>query len=115
VERPEDFATDAGYFFADPEKYDKEARTKNWKPGTAVQLMEVRARLSGLEPFDHASVEAAVRGTAEALSVGASRLIHPLRLALTGVSKGPGLFELMAVLGKETCLRRIERACAVLG
>jgi glutamyl-tRNA synthetase len=42
-------------------------------------------------------------------------LVHPLRLACTGVGGGPGLFELMEVLGRETCLRRIHRAIAILG
>jgi glutamyl-tRNA synthetase len=115
VDRLEDFATNAGYFFEDPETYDEQSLKKNWKPGTGAHLREVRSRLSQVEAFDHAGVEGAIRATAEALSVGASQLIHPLRLALTGVSKGPGLFELMAVLGKETSLRRIDRACAALG
>jgi len=115
VERVEDFATTAGYFFADPESYDEQSRAQTWKSGTAAHLRQVRARLSHLETFDHAAIEGAIRATAGELSVGASHLIHPLRLALTGVSKGPGLFELMAVLGKETSLRRIDRACTALG
>jgi len=115
VERVEDFATDAAYFFADPEVYEEQARAKSWKPATAAHLRAVRAKLAGLGSFDHSAVEGAVRKTAEELAIGASHIIHPLRLALTGVSKGPGLFELMAVLGKETTLRRIEKACDRLG
>ncbi len=115
VERVEDFAKDAVYFFEDPSAFDEQSRTKSWKPETAAHLRKIRARLAGLETFDHASVEEAIRTTAASLSIGASHLIHPLRLALTGVPKGPGLFELMAVLGKETSLRRIDRACDKLG
>jgi glutamyl-tRNA synthetase len=47
--------------------------------------------------------------------VGAGKLIHPLRLAISGTSKGPGLFEMMDLLGRETCKRRIERAMVALG
>lgn len=115
VERVEDFAKDAVYFFEDPVTYEEQSRTKNWKEGTSANLQKVKTRLQQLDKFDHAGIEEAVRSTAGSLSMGAGQLIHPLRLAITGVSKGPGLFELMAVLGKETSLRRIDRACALLG
>ncbi len=115
VESAEDFAKDAVYFFEDPVTYDEQARRKSWKEGTPAHLRLVRENLSRLGAFDHNTVEETIRSTAASLSVGASHLIHPLRLALTGVSKGPGLFELMAVLGKETSLRRIDRACESLG
>ena len=72
-------------------------------------------RLASLGTFDHASVEGAVRSVAERLGLGASKLIHPLRLAVTGVSTGPGQFELMVVLSKDVCLRRIDRAISALG
>jgi glutamyl-tRNA synthetase len=78
-------------------------------------LRAVQARLDGIPVFDVRSVEEAVRVTAEQRGVGSGKIIHPLRLALTGVSQGPGLFELMTVLGKETCLRRIGQALQTLG
>ena len=56
-----------------------------------------------------------MRAAAAALGVGAGALIHPLRLVVTGVSLGPGLFELMAVIGKDACLRRIDRGLAAFG
>ena len=56
-----------------------------------------------------------VRTTATVLGIGAGGLIHPLRLTVTGVAQGPGLFELMAVIGKETSIRRIDRGLSVLG
>ena len=66
--------------------------------------------LAAQEPFDHAGIEASVRATAVAAGVNASKLIHPLRLAVSGMPVGPGLFELMALLGRDTCLRRIDTA-----
>ena len=71
--------------------------------------------LSGAEGFTAPALEAVVKEQAGILGVGAGKLIHPLRLAVSGTSKGPGLFEMMELLGREVCVRRIERALAALG
>jgi len=110
VDRVEDFVTFSPYLFKDPESYDEGARTKYWKADTPAQMGSVRAALSAQDPFDHAGIEAAVRATAEGAGVNASKLIHPLRLAVSGMPIGPGLFELMALLGRDACLRRIDNA-----
>jgi glutamyl-tRNA synthetase len=115
VDKVEEFVSFSGYFFRDPESYDEVARKKNWRDETPAQIRDVLERLQALAPFGAGDVEAAVRESAAAFGVGGGKLIHPLRLAVTGVALGPGLFELMAVLGKETCIRRIERALGVLG
>ena len=56
-----------------------------------------------------------LRALAEERGAGAGRIIHPVRLAVSGVPGGPSLFEMMAVLGREVCVRRIRRAVGVLG
>jgi glutamyl-tRNA synthetase len=115
VEKPEEFVTLGSYFFVDPEVYDDQARKKSWKPESARLMSEVAGSLRTLPEQTEGAFETAVRGVAERLKIGAGKLIHPLRLALTGVGWGPGLFEIMALLGRETCVRRIERAISVLG
>lgn len=110
VDRVEDFVTLSPYLFKDPETYDESARTKYWTPETPALMGTVRAALADQDPFDHAGIEAAVRASAQAAGVNASKLIHPLRLALSGMPIGPGLFELMALLGRDACLRRIDNA-----
>ena len=60
--------------------------------------------------FTAAALETLIREHAEAQSVGAGKLIHPIRLALTGSTASPSLFDMMEVLGKNTCLRRLETA-----
>lgn len=111
----EEFVTGGEYFFADPEVYDPEARKKNWKPESGALLENVAAGLKTLPAFTAAAIEAVVRGTAEKRGVGTGKVIHPLRLALSGKATGPGLFELAEVLGKEVCVRRIGRAIQTLG
>jgi len=111
----EDFVTAGGFCFADPSGYDPEAVKKNWKPDSAQHLREVLGVLAGLEDFSASSTEAVLRSTAERLGVGSGKLIHPVRLAVSGRSSGPGLFEMLEVLGKDICLRRLERAITTLG
>jgi len=60
--------------------------------------------------FDAHSLEVAFRQRAETLSLKAASLIHPARLALTGRTSTPGLFEVMAVLGQNICGQRIRAA-----
>ena len=115
VVRPGEFVTTGMYFFRDPASYDEQAKKKHWKPETASRLRQVISALTDLPSFSPGDVESAVRATATGLGIGAGTLIHPLRLTVTGVALGPGLFELMAVLGKETSLRRIEKGLSVLG
>jgi nondiscriminating glutamyl-tRNA synthetase len=56
-----------------------------------------------------ATTEAALRALAESKGVSAAKLIHPLRLALTGRGASPGIFDVMIVLGKDRTLRRLRR------
>jgi len=105
-----DFVDACSYFYHDPINYDEQARLKNWKAETPSQLTILLERFKSLTVFDAATVEHALRSTAEALQIGAGKLIHPLRLALSGVSNGPSLFHMAEVLGKETVVRRIELA-----
>ncbi|MFP4163056.1 MAG: glutamate--tRNA ligase [Chitinispirillaceae bacterium] len=98
------------YFFRDPESYDEKAARKNFKPEAAQYLQEIINVVSELQDFNHDELEKQYRVIAERKEVGAGKLIHPTRLAVSGVSFGPGLFELLEVLGKETVLRRLNKA-----
>jgi glutamyl-tRNA synthetase len=109
-----DFAAAGDFFFADPASYDEESKKKNWKPESPRYLTDALAALRTLSGFSAHEIEQQVRSTAERLGVGTGKLIHPLRLVITGRSTGPGLFELMEVLGQEICVRRVERALKIL-
>jgi glutamyl-tRNA synthetase len=115
VERPGEFVSTGMYFFRDPDTYDEQARKKHWKAETPDHLRRAVAAFRTMGSFSPRDVESAVRATAAAFGVGAGTIIHPLRLTITGVALGPGLFELMAVLGKETCIRRVDRGLALFG
>ncbi len=96
----------------DPSEYEAEGIKKHVKPETGRLLEALGARLDALPEWTTASTEAALRATAEAEGVSAGKLIHPVRLALTGVTVGAPLFDVAELLGKETSLRRLRKFLA---
>ncbi len=103
------------YFFNDPEAYDEKARKKHWKVDSPSRLETLIERLEALTAFDERSIEGATRTLSGQLGISAGKLIHPTRLVLSGTNMGPGLFEMMAVLGRETCIRRMKTGLERLG
>jgi len=105
-----EIAEKGSWFFVDPQSYEEAAVRKRWKPESRELLAGFRSALAAVDPFDHPGLEAAARAFVEGRGKKLGDIVHPLRLACTGVGGGPGLFELMEVLGRETCLRRIDHA-----
>ena len=110
-----DLADTGGYFFDDPAAYDEGAVKKRWKKDSAALLSAYADGLEAASAFDATRAEAMLRALAEEQGVGAGRIIHPVRLAVSGVSGGPSLFDIMDVLGRDTCVRRLRKAVEVLG
>lgn len=108
-----DFVDTAGYFYADPTSYDEATVKKRWKPESA-ELVLAFAQVLKDTAWTSSAIEACLRALCEAKGLGAAALIHPVRLAVSGVGGGPGLFEMLEVLGRECCLRRLRRAAEVL-
>ena len=104
-----------GYFFTDPEAYDPRGVKKRWKADAADRVTAYAERLESLSHFNAETLETELRDLAASSGVGAGRIIHPVRLAVSGVTAGPSLFEMLAVLGRERCVRRLRRAATVLG
>lgn len=105
-----DFVDSCPYFFADPVTYDESGKAKNWKAETPNHLRTLMEKLSALQVFDASSIEQTLRATAEQYGISAGKLIHPMRLAISGVTNGPSLFHMAETLGKETVLRRLNTA-----
>ena len=80
--------------------------------GIDALLTEVGSAFVALETFDPASIEAAVRGVAEARGVKAGTLIHALRVCMTGKTVSPGLFEVASLLGRDRVRARLRAALA---
>jgi glutamyl-tRNA synthetase len=110
-------ATYADFFFIDTPEYEASILIgkKMTRENTLEALKAAEAKLSSLESFDHDSLEDTLRPLAGDLGLKTGQLFGLLRVATTGRSATPPLFETMAVLGKERCLKRIKVALAKLG
>ena len=110
---PRDILTYGDFFFQNQVTYDPGAVQKYLRGAEAARLLQhVRRALAEASKFDRQTIEAAIRGAAAEMGVESKVVIHPLRVALTGTTVGPGLFELIEVLGKERVLERLARAIA---
>jgi glutamyl-tRNA synthetase len=88
---------------------------KHWKntAETVERLQKVRARLAAAE-WNENALEQAIRAVAEENGVGAGKVIHPLRVAVTGTGASPGMFDVLVLLGRERSLKRIDAALDML-
>ena len=82
------------------------------KDGGAENLAAARAALAATEPFDQEHVETALRGVVEERGVKPRQVFQPLRVALAGSTVSPGIFETVALLGRDETLRRVDEALA---
>ncbi|MFA7290201.1 MAG: glutamate--tRNA ligase [Melioribacteraceae bacterium] len=99
------------YFFTDPVSYEEESKAKNWKTETPELLTELAKRFALLgEITDKHDFEKPLKELAVEKEIGAGKLIHPLRLAVSGMSTGPGVYDILFIIGKEKTISRIEKA-----
>jgi glutamyl-tRNA synthetase len=102
------------FFFKAPEEFDQKVVKKRWKDHTPQILNDLMELIKGLEDFSSESCESEVKKWAEEKELGLGQVLSPFRLTIVGGSVGPHLFDIIAVLGKEETLRRMEKALEVL-
>jgi glutamyl-tRNA synthetase len=101
----------AGFLFDGPGD-DPKARERWLDADHRQALAQARQALAGLEPFDVERIEVALREVVEAGDRKPKDVFQPIRVALAGTTISPGIFESLAVLGREESLRRIDVALA---
>ena len=105
----DEFVEQGRPFFGAVDAYDPDAVAKRLgEPGLAAHVAALRAAYAAC-PFDEATLETTLRQVAEARGAKAGTLIHATRIAMTGRMVSPGLFELLALLGRDTVLARLDR------
>jgi glutamyl/glutaminyl-tRNA synthetase len=115
AKRLTDFAEQARPLVSDTVEFDPEAVEKNLSiPELGAHVEALANSLRTTSPFDETSVEAAVRGTAAGRGLKAGPIIHLTRLAVTGRANSPGLFEVLAWLGRDRVLNRITQLQALI-
>ena len=101
------------FFFQAPTSYDEKA-SKNWKEETPALMQELISTLEYIDGFDSANIEAIVKDWLTKNEIGMGKVMQPFRLSLVGALKGPHLFDIVEIIGKEETIERIQKAIATL-
>jgi len=98
------------YFFQNVVEYDEKGVAKHFKPDAIEILSECIKGLESLPEFTLESTEAVYNALAEKKEIALGKIIHPTRLALTGRTVSPGMFDVMLLLGKGKTISRMQQA-----
>ncbi len=112
----DDIVRQAGPYFLEEIEYDPAAVAKNWKdPAEASALLQAtRDALAKVSDWKTESLEASLRALAEQRGIAAGKVFQPLRVALTGLTVSPGIFEMLVQMGRDLSLKRIDKAISAL-
>ena len=106
---------EASFFFDRPESYDEKTVKKKWKADTPGLLEKIITLLEQTEPFTPEKISETVKSYLEKEGIGFGNVMVPVRLALVGESKGPDLFGIIGLLGREESTERIRLAIERIG
>ncbi len=102
------------YIFLAPDSYDEQVVKKRWKEDSAETMQKLAGLLGDIEPFNAPLIEEVVKAAIETRGWGMGSVMNAWRLLLVGTSKGPSLFALAELLGKEETLKRIHKGIQLL-
>lgn len=102
------------FFFVAPQEYDEKTRKKRWKEDSAKMMLELVGVLETIDDFSVENQESVVMKWIEDNGYHLGNIMNAFRLTLVGEGKGPHMFDISAVLGKEETVKRMHRAIEVL-
>jgi len=102
------------FFFTAPDSYDEKTVNKRWKEDTPEKMQALISVLQTIDDFSAATTEPAVMSWIESNGYSAGAIMNAFRLALVGESKGPHIFDITEIIGKEEVIKRIERCITLL-
>jgi len=114
TKRLSEVADQVRFLFTDQLETDEESWRKIMTPDAAAVLEQAKQRLEALDSWEAEEIEAVLRSMLDQLSLNARKGLQPLRVAITGSTVSPPLFESMAVLGRDRTLKRLREASARL-
>tara|TARA_R110002051_G_scaffold127250_2_gene200938 strand:+ start:11766 stop:13268 length:1503 start_codon:yes stop_codon:yes gene_type:complete len=109
-----DFWELSHYFFIAPSTYDEKAIKKQWKEDTAELLLKLISVLNSLEDFTSINTEKYVKNWIAENNLSFGKIMPPLRLVIVGELKGPHIFDILEVIGKQETINRIKKSIEVL-
>jgi len=108
-----DFWELSDYFFVAPTSYDEKA-DKNWKEETPNLMQQLISVLENVVDFTSVNIETIVKDWMTKNEIGMGKVMQPFRLSLVGALKGPHLFDIVELIGKDETIKRLEKAIATL-
>jgi glutamyl-tRNA synthetase len=105
-----DFWSLSNFFFETPTSYDEKASKKNWKEGASELMTELITIFESIEDFSSTNTETVIKEWITNKEIGFGKVMQPLRLSLVGALKGPHLFDIIEMIGKEETINRIKQA-----
>lgn len=119
VKERANFITDlweqSSFFFQAPAAYDEKTVQKRWKADSPAQMLELADVLAGIDDFSPEHTEEVVKAWIESKGYGLGAVMNAFRLSVVGAAKGPHMFDITAILGKEETIARLKRAVETLG
>ncbi len=109
-----DFWDLSSYFFKAPDSFDEKAVRKQWKDDTPQIMNDLVAVLNGIEDFSSENVETLVKEWIGKKELSFGKVMPPLRLVIVGAMKGPHLFDILGMIGKQESISRIQKAISIL-
>ena len=109
-----DFWDLGNFFFENPSEYDAKASKKQWKEATPELMQELIVVLEGVDGFNSLNIETIVKEWITAKEIGFGKVMQPFRLSLVGAMKGPHLFDIAEMIGKQATIDRINNAITAL-
>jgi glutamyl-tRNA synthetase len=107
-----EMADQARFYYVESVDFEEKAAKKFLKGNVIDPLRDLRSRLDELDDYKEANLETVFKGLLEAFDIKLGKIAQPVRVALTGTSVSPGIFEIIAVLGKQRVLQRLDKAIA---
>ncbi len=104
----------SSFFFIAPESYDEKTVKKRWKEDSPQQMSELIEVLSKIEKFSAENTEEIVKNWIESKQYHLGNVMNAFRLTIVGESKGPHMFDIIALLGKEETVSRIQKAITLI-
>lgn len=109
-----DLFNDSLFFFVAPTEYNEKDSKKYWKEESTSFMKELLEILKGIEDYSFANTDKIISGWINEKEIGFGKVMNPFRVAIVGAAKGPHMYDIIEILGKEETINRLEKAIQTL-
>ena len=109
-----DLFNDSLFFFVAPTEYNEKDSKKYWKEESTPLMKELLEILKGIEDYSFANTDKIISGWINEKEIGFGKVMNPFRVAIVGAAKGPHMYDIIEILGKEETVNRLEKAIQTL-